>query len=306
MSLDPQRQDGGPILPDTPLARALGGGAVPRLSTDFADRVIAAAEARPAPLPPLRRRGAGWRTGRRFALSFAGVVALASAAAATGLLHQIAPSLPTARTMWASLTAPARAAPAAKNDPAAQAPARAETPTPVGIAGPIDTPEELGEAFRRADQLRANRREVRREVLERRIADALARREAQGLPDLTPAQMAALRSRIAEQEARRQQAIDARVAARRAELERRVGNGEALTPADLARPLRPRPPLAPGSERLEHLRSLSPAERREAVRALPPAERAALVQELRARRAAALAPPAEPAPSPAPAPTPAD
>lgn len=306
MSPDPQRQDGGPIIPGTPLDRALKGGAVPGLSAGFADRVVAAAEARPAPLPPLRRRVGSWRTGHRLALGFAGVVALTSAAAATGLLHQIAPSLPTAKAVWASLAATVQSAPGAPPARAVPRPAPAETPAPVGIAGPIDTPEELGEAFRRVDQLRESRREVRREVLERRIADALARRKAQGLPDLTPAEMAALRGRIAEHEARRQQVVDARMMARRAELERRVENGEALTPRDLARPLRPRQPLAPGSERLEQLRSLSPAERREAMRAMPPAERAALFEELRARRAAALAPPAEPVPSSAPASTPAD
>ena len=55
--------DSSPITPGSPLARALDDFAVPELSAGFADKVLAAAEARPAPLPELRRSGAGRATG---------------------------------------------------------------------------------------------------------------------------------------------------------------------------------------------------------------------------------------------------
>lgn len=296
MTTDPQFEDEGPILPGSPLGRALGGGATPRLPPGFADRVVAAAEARPPPLPPLRRT-LRWRAGRRLAVGFAGVVALASAAAATGLLQQVVPSVPSPKAMWASLTGPAKAAPAARHAPA-HVPAPVAEPTGVAIAGPINTPEELGEAFRRVDQLRETRREVRGTAIERRIADALLQRKAAGLPDPTPAELAALRERIAAREARRDAAVDAAVKVRREALERRVESGEPVTRQDFVRPLRPGEALSDGGATFERLKAMTPAERREAVRSMPQSERAALREELRARRAARRAPPVEAAPSP--------
>lgn len=301
MTTNPQFEDEGPILPGSPLARALGSAAPPRLSPGFADRVVAAAEARAAPLPQLRRT-ARWRAGRRLAVGLAGVVALASAAAATGLLQQVVPSVPSAKAVWASLTGPAKAAPVPQRAPALE-PAPAAEPTGVAIAGPIDTPEELGEAFRRVEQLRDRRREVRRTAIERRIADALAQRKASGLPDPTPAELAALRERIAAREAQRDAAVDARVKVRREALERRVENGETLTRKDFVRPLRPGEVLAQGDESLERLKGMTPAERREAVRTMAPSERAALREELRARRAAWRAPQPQAVPQTAPSPS---
>lgn len=304
MTTNPQAQDEGPILPNSPLARALDGVAVPRLSPDFADRVVAAAEARPAPLPPLRRV-ARWRTGRRFVAGMAGVMVLASAAAATGLLQQVVPSVPSPKVMWASLTGPAKAAPAPQRA-LAPAPDPVTEPTPVAIAGPIDTPEELGEAFRRADEMREARRELRRALIDRRLADALAQRKAAGLPDPTPQELAALRERLAAREGLRNAAVDARIQVRREELQRRVESGEALTREDLRQRPRPTQPLPGGSETFERLRQMAPAERREAVRAMPAAERAALREELRARRSLGLIPPpAQPA-SPLPSASPAE
>lgn len=301
MTTNPQFEDEGPILPGSPLARALGSATPPRLSPGFADRVVAAAEARPAPLPQLRRT-VRWRAGRRLAVGLAGVVALASAAAATGLLQQVVPSVPSAKAVWASLTGPAKAAPAPRRAPALQ-PTPAAEPTGIAITGPINTPEELGEAFRRVEQLRDTRREVRRMAIERRIADALAQRKAAGLPDPTPAELAALRERIAAREAQRDAAVDARVEVRRKALERRVENGEALTRKDFVRPLRPGEVLPQGDESLERLKGMTPAERREAVRTMPPSERAALREELRARRAARRAPQPQAEPQPAPSPS---
>lgn len=302
MTSDAQHQDDGPILPGSSLARALDGAHAPRLSPGFADRVLAAAKARPAPLPAPRRT-ARWRTGRRLAFGLTGVVALASAAAATGLLQQVVPSMPSPKAMWASLTGPARPAPAPRPAPAhTQAPAA--EPSGLAITGPIDTPEELGEVFRRVDQLRDTRREVRRTLLERRLADALAQRKASGLPDPSPAELAALRERLAALEARREAAVDARAEVRRNAFEQRVEKGEAVTRRDFVRPLRPGEALPGGVETFERLRAMSPAERREAVRAMSPSERAALREELRARRAAGSAPQPEAAPSPSAAATP--
>ncbi len=307
MSIETQAHDGGPILPGTPLARALGEGAVPPLSPGFADRVIAAAEApRPAPLPVSRRRSgrwSGWRTGQRLAVGAAGVVALASAAAATGLLQQLAIPVPSARIVWASIAGTAKAAPAAAPVPAAP-PLVAEEPAapePVGIAGPIDTPEELGEAFRRVDAVREKRREMRRALVDQRIADEIARRRAAGRPEPTPEQLAQVRARIEEAQARRDEAVAAKVQERRAELEKRVAAGEPLTRRDMLRPLTPRPDQPPGSEALENLRRMAPRERREALRAMSPEERARIAEEYRARRAMA-----QPAPAPSASPSPAE
>ncbi len=309
MSVNTQGHDGGPILPGTPLARALSAGAVPPLSNGFADRVVAAAEARPEPLPELRRRSgrwSNWRTGRRLAVGFAGVVALASAAAATGLLQQLAIPVPSAGTIWASISGPARAAPAPSPSAAAAASSvatdEAVAPQPVGIAGPIDTPEELGEAFRRVDALRDKRREVRRAIIDQRIADEIARRSAAGLSPPTPAELAAVRERIDAAQSRRQQSVDARLKERREDLQRRVEAGEAITRRDILRPQATRQDLPEGSEAFETLRKMTPRERREAWRALPPEQRAALAEEYRTRRAAARAP----APNPSAAPTPAE
>lgn len=304
MTTDPQARDEGPILPGSPLARALDREVVPRLSPGFADRVVAAAEARPAPLPPLRRV-ARWRTGRRLVVGMAGVMVLASAAAATGLLQQVVPSVPSPKAMWASLTGPAKAA-SAPQRALVPAPDPVTEPTPVAIAGTIDTPEELREAFARADEMREARRELRRALIERRLADALAQRKAAGLPDPTPEELATLRERLAAREGLRNAAVDARVQVRREELQRRVESGEALTREDLRQRPRLAQPLPGGSETFERLRKMTPAQRREAVRAMPTAERAALREELRARRSLGLVNEPAPAPSPSPITAPTD
>lgn len=304
MKTDPQAHDEGPILPGSALARALDREAVPRLSPGFADRVVAAAEARPAPLPPLRRT-ARWRTGRRLVVGMAGVMVLASAAAATGLLQQVVPSVPSPKVMWASLTGSAKSTPTLPRA-SAPAPAPVAQPTSVAIAGAIDTPEELAEAFARADERRNTRREVRRALIERRLADALAQRKSAGLPEPTPEELATLRERLAAREGLRNAAVDARIQVRREELQRRVESGEALTREDLRQRPRPVQPLPGGSETFERLRQMTPAERREAVRAMPAAERAALREELRARRSPGLIPPPAQPVSPLPSASPAE
>lgn len=291
MSVSEQDQ-GAPIIPGSPLARVLDDYAVPGLSAGFADRVLAAAEVRPAPLPELRqqRRGRGWRLGRGITIGIASFGALATAAAATGLLQQFDIPVPSAEKVWASITGKPPARAAAPAPVIAAAPDTASEPASlaqVEIVGPVDTPEELSEAFRRIDEVRAGRYATRRENITQRIDKAIAQRRAAGLPVPTPEEEAAFRQRVEEAQARRQQLADERLAARRAEMERKVANGEALTRKDIVQPLRDD---ARAPERLWQLRRMSPEQRREALRQLPPDERRALMEEYRARRQGPAAP----------------
>jgi hypothetical protein len=290
MSVNDQ-DEGAPIRPGSPLARALDGYAPPPLSPGFADRVLAAAEARPAPLPELRRPargGRGWRMGRRIAIGVVSFGALATAAAATGLLGRLDLPVPSAGTVWASLTGTAAAAPAPK--PSAPRPAAADpaTPATVEIVGPIDTPEELGEAFRRIDEVRKGRREERGQLIDQRIASEIERRRAAGLPVPTAEQEARLRQRLEDARTRREQAFDERVKLRREEMERRVESGEALTRQDILQPLREDKRTLERRERIERLRRMPPEERRRALQQVSPEERRALIEEWRQRRAERL------------------
>lgn len=200
-----QGRGGDPIMSLSALARVLSGDVVPSLSPGFGDRMIAAAEAHTAPLPALRRspgRWSGWKTGRRFAVGVTGVFVLASAAAATGLLQQLAIPVPSAKAVWASIAGTAQAAPAAPPAPvAAEIPA---TLAKVENDGLIDTPEELGVAFRRVDEVRQGRRAERAQIINQRIASEIERRRIAGLKVPTPQEEARLRERIAAAEVRRQ------------------------------------------------------------------------------------------------------
>lgn len=293
-------EDGSPIAPGTPLARALDDFAVPGLSAGFADRVLAASEARPAaalpPLPELRRKGAvggarGWQLGRRIAIATVGFSALATAAAATGLLERFDLPVPSPEKVWASLTGKetaAEVAPTSKPVEAAPADPAPAAVAPVRIEGPIDTPEELGEAFRRIDEVRQGRSAMRRQNIEQRIEREKARRAAAGLPLPTPEQEARIRQRIDAAEARREGLIDQRLEQRRAEMRERVEAGEALTREDIVRPLREDQRAFQQREKFERLRRMSPEQRREAVRRLPPEERRALMEAWQERRAQRL------------------
>lgn len=277
MSVNEPNKGSSPIVRGSPLARALDDFAVPGLPAGFADRVLAAAEARPAPLPPLRRPSAGrrWRIGQRLAIGVASFGALATAAAATGLLEQLAIPVPSAQTVWASITGkePANAAVSAAV-PAVSKPADIDPVAlaPVAIVGPIDTPEELGEAFRRIDEVRQGRSEARRQFIDQRIDSAIERRRAEGLPVPTPEGEARLRERIDAVQAEREGIAAERIQARREELERKVENGEALTREDFL-PARP--------QGMPRLRDLTPAERRAVLQDLSPEDRRAVAEEYR-------------------------
>lgn len=281
---------GGPILSGSPLARVLDDYAVPPLSAGFADRVLAAAETRSPPLPELRRPvgggGRGWRMGRRIAVAALGFGALASAAAATGLLERFDIPVPSPEKVWASLTGK----PQADSAPvvAAKIPREAASTAPAAVVidGQIDTPEELGEAFRRIDEVRQSRSEARRAVIDQRIdaqiSRAVERRRSAGLPLPTPEQEARLRARIETERLRREGAAAERIAAKRDELRQRVESGEALTRKDFV-PRRDQDTVA--RERLQRLRQLTPEARREELRQLPTEERRTLIKEFRQRRA---------------------
>ena len=299
MSMNDQDQ-GAPIVPGSPLARALDGYPVPSLSAGFADRVLAAAATRPAPLPDLRRLdlrrpsgGRGWRLGRGIVIGLVSFGALASAAAATGMLERFDIPVPSAERVWASITGkPAAVAAVPAPAVAAASPVASEPASlaRVEIVGPIDTPEELSEAFRRIDEVREGRFAARRERIDQRIETAIEQRRAAGLPLPTAEEEARFRERINAAEARRQQLANERIAARRAEMQRKVESGEALTREDIVRPLREDALDLERRERLRQLRSLSPEQRRDALRQLPPEERRALIEEYRARRAGEAAP----------------
>ncbi|MCL9982697.1 MAG: hypothetical protein NBV60_06025 [Erythrobacter sp.] len=289
------QDNGDPIMPGSPLARALDDFAVPGLPAGFADRVLAAAEARPAPLPELRRKGTGgargWQLGRRIAIATVGFSALATAAAATGLLERFDLPVPSPEKVWASLTGKEAAAQVVASSVPASAPAMDPAPAafaPVRIEGPVDTPEELGEAFRRIDEVRQGRSAMRRQAIEQRIEREKERRRAAGLPLPTPEQEARIRTRIESAEARREGVIDQRLEQRRAEMRERVEAGEALTREDIVRPLREEQRSFQQREKFERLRQMNPEQRREALRRLPPAERRALMEAWQQRRAQRL------------------
>lgn len=289
------------IIPGSSLARALDDYPVPGLSAGFADRVLAAAECRAPVLPPLRRvrTGRGWRIGQRIAIGAACFGALATAAAATGMLERFDISVPSAEKVWASLTsgeAPVAAAPVFSRPAEPTSAALA----PVVIDGPIDTPEELSEAFRRIDEVREGRSAVRRQTIDQRIDRAIERRRAAGLPVPDPEQEARLRQRIEDAQAEREARAGERIEARRQELRQRVENGEAITRENLTSNRQPGAQTQPRGQRL---RDMSPQQRREYLRSLPPEDRRALAEEyrrLRGQRGEARQgqQPAEPAPGP--------
>jgi len=290
----PAEDRGAAISPGSPLARLLDADRVPALSEGFAERVLAAAAARPAAaLPPLRRTPSWrrWRQGPRVLAGAAGVLALASAAAATGVLERAGLPVPSASTVWARLAEPSP--PPAKRTSGgrlavardAAVPAAPAAPGPVVLDGPVDTKAELEEVLRRIEAVRQGRAAARAALAAQRLDAALARRRAAGLPLPSPEEEAALRARIAERAAQRQQQAEARLATRRAQLEDKVARGEAVTPEDFRRPLPGDPPVPAWRQRL---RELPPAERREALRRLPPQERRALMEAWQQRRAQRL------------------
>lgn len=293
----------------SPLARVLDDYPVPEFSTGFADRVAAAAALRAPALPELRRNNTGskrgWRLGRRLTIASLSFGVLATAAAASGVFQRFDLPVPSSQSVLASFAdsvpvVAARAVPkppldaASVGDPVARG--------SVTIEGTIDTPEELQEAFRRIDEVRQGRAQARSQRIEQRIATAIERRRAAGLQVPAPNEEARIRQRIADAQAKRDQAGEERLKARREEFERKIEIGEALTREDILRPLREDAQALQRRERIGRLTRMSPEQRRKVLRRLPPEQRRALIEEYRVRRTGTAAPMPAPVPASSPAP----
>lgn len=261
--------DNAPITPESPLGRMLAADKAPPLPSGFADRVLAGAMDRPDPLPESRTgrgRANRWRSVRRLAIGAVVAGALATTAAATGVFGDLPISLPSAEKVWAAITgqeeAPEPVAPAGGEEIPALIP---EASTPVVIEGPIDSPEELEEAFRRVDEVRTNRTENRRNRVDGRIDRAIENRREQGAGP-TPEREERLRGRLDRFRERRDAEATERLEERREELRQRVEDGEELTREDFIREQRDAVQSPQMRDRIERLRELPPEERRERIR----------------------------------------
>ena len=251
---------------DDALEKALRNDPVPDLPAGFADRIVAATEGRAEPLPQSRPAPKSrWRTSRRLVFGAVAAGALATTAAATGLLEELPIELPSAQEVWEAVTGQ-EPEPAPAPAPVIETPTAPEPEEAVTIEGPIDTPEELEEAFRRVDEARDNRRNTRRENADRQIDDAIVRRRAQGLPAPTPEQEARLRDRIERVRERSDERREARIEERREGLREDVEAGEAITREDFMQRQRGTGSDTPVADRIEELRQLPPAERRARIR----------------------------------------
>ena len=278
---------------DDDLAKALADDLVPELSRGFADRVVAATEGRAPPLPAPRRSNGRWRSARRIATIAAISGALATAAAATGVLEDLGIPVPSVGEVWSRLGGN-EGAPPEPVAPPVVAPAPApipETQMPVAIEGPIDTPAELEEAFRRIDSWRGQRRETRRDMVDQRIDRRIEQRREQGLPVPTPEQEEQFRSRIDRFRERREQRVDEVLEGRREELREEIEQGGELTGRELIERQITDDPEGLRAQRLERLRRMTPAQRREVLRRwrdrqleqapdLPPEDTSAVPEEM--------------------------
>lgn len=258
---------GEPFPFDNRLERALADDRVPALSPDFADRVVAATAGRAPALPPLRPARGRWRSAKRLALGAVAAGALATTAAATGVLEDFGIDLPSPQQIWTAMTGQIAASPAGA--PPATGPASPMAPAqqagPI-IEGPIDSPEELEEAFRRADEARANRRETRRDRIDQRIDTIIERRREAGLPVPTPQEEQALRERLEQMRELRDQRAGAVAEERREQLRERLEAQGSLTREDIVETVRGQGGGGPANGGLRSLRDLPPEERRVRLR----------------------------------------
>ncbi|MGB7418038.1 MAG: hypothetical protein WA918_02550 [Erythrobacter sp.] len=257
-----------PIVRGEALDQALGGYTVPDLPLDFVERVLAARDSSStSSLPPLRRQRA-WRTTRRVATGALVAGALATAAAATGVFKEIGVDLPTLQEVWTTITgaelepsAPPSPSPRPVSEPSRSVDAEA----PISIEGPIDTPEELEEAFRRIDEARKTRIDRRQDRVDRQLDEAIDRRREQELPTPTPERVETMKDRLEDARERFDNRSGQLREERREVLRDRVEEGEALGPGDV-RPERRRPRRdGRWRDQLEALREMTPQERRDAI-----------------------------------------
>lgn len=257
---------GQPIPYGSDLSRVLNKDAVPSLSSGFADRVIARTEGRAEPLPAARNKGAlaPWTRARRVTAGAIVAGALATTAAATGVLEQLPVSLPSAEEVWASITG-GESREARQVLPQPQSSAAVERR--VTIEGPIDTSEELEEAFNRIDRVRETRTETRRSNVDQRISRAIDRRREQGLPAPNAQQEELLRGMIEQRRELRDARLDELSEERREALRQRFEAGEELTREVLVPPaMRQDNEGRVIRDRLRQLRNLPPEQRRAVVR----------------------------------------
>ncbi len=260
--------DTGPIVAGSPLARVLDQDSAPTLSAGFMERVLARTEGRAEPLPMLRKSilTGPWTRTRRVAVGAVVAGALATTAAATGVLQQLPVALPSAEQVWATLSG---------QEPPEPAQIRQQTSETiveqrrVRIEGPIDTPEELEEAFTRIDRVRETRTEIRRSNVDQRIEREINRRREQGLRAPNEQQEELLRGIIDQRRELNDSRLDQLSEQRREELRERVEAGEELTREDLIPPgMRQTPEGRVIRQRLRQLRDLPPDQRRAVIRRL--------------------------------------
>ncbi len=261
---------GEPIPSDSDLAGALSKDAVPSLSSGFADRVMARTEGRAEPLPAARSKfaSAPWSRARRVTVGAIVAGALATTAAATGVLEQLPVSLPSAGEVWASI----RGSESSEVGPEVgevrpQPEPSAAIEHRVTIEGPIDTSEELEEAFSRIDRVRESRTDIRRSNMDQRIGREINRRREQGLPAPNTQQEQLLREMIEQRRELRDARLDEHSDERRETLRERIEAGEELSREDLIPPaLRQDNEGRVIRDRLRQLRNLPPEQRRAVIR----------------------------------------
>ena len=287
-----QHDQGAPISADSALARALDSMSVPPLPNDFADRVTTRAGAEAQALTQngaarssvsarSKERGripafARWRAPHRLMAATLGIGALASAAAATGVLGNLPANVPEVEQVWRDITGeqPVAAMPSGP-DPAALIDEQIEPETSgsTKIIGAIDTREELEEAFTRIDALRKERIALRRERIDRRRSFLLEERRKAGGTAPDTQNEARIEEAIEAQRERRDANRRALRDARRAMLRERLEEGDELpiTEAFGNAPLMSEDRAerrALRRERLREWRSMKPEARRERLRQL--------------------------------------
>lgn len=252
-----------PFPLDETMKQTLDDFAVPELSADFADRVVAGTRGRASAVPPLRpTRKLRWHRTRRVIVGAVTAGAIASAAAATGVLDELGIEVPTADEVWSAITFEEKSQASASGSGAVET----LTPSsegPTRIEGPIDTPEELEEVFRRVDDKRNIRREDRRDRVDQRIDGAIERRGAKGLPTPTPQQEQRLREGIERFRDRADTRREERTQERRDALRNTLEEEGKVSRDEI---IRRETPGGPGADRLRRFREMTPEERRDRIR----------------------------------------
>jgi len=261
---------------------ALDRNAVPALSAGFADRVVAAAIASGAAMPPLANRGAPrrdrrglWRRAGQAAIGVAAFGMMSAAAVASGLLGAVGIEVPVLTAMLAPQKAkpvPEKKTPvrlAAKAKPVA-APATAEALPPASLAADPERPpwQQAMMARRAANEARRNAFVDAHPGLREAIAAG---------PEARKAYMAQHPEVRDEVRARRIEAQTRRAAVRAAMIQRRRARlGDAAA--------------GPRLEPIDPAMRAAMAERRHArlaeFRAMDPETRARRIEAIRARREA--------------------